>query len=85
MYQKPGLRGGAPIHSFTRGAKRLPAPSTSASSAGQSQTPQTSNPVVIVTRSEGLIHKVLFKLHVISNIYKTFRKKIFSARYFQIM
>lgn len=50
VYQKPGLRGGAPIHGFSRGAKRLPTASTS--TAGQSQAPQTSNPVVIVTRSE---------------------------------
>lgn len=50
VYQKPGLRGGAPIHGFSRGAKRLPTASTS--SAGQSQTPQTSTPVVIVTRSD---------------------------------
>lgn len=50
VYQKPGLRGGAPIHGFSRGAKRLPTASTS--TAGQTQAPQTSNPVVIVTRSE---------------------------------
>lgn len=56
VYQKPGLRGGAPIHGFSRGAKRLPTASTS--SAGQSQAPQTSNPVVIVTRSEGIIKEL---------------------------
>lgn len=56
VYQKPGLRGGAPIHGFSRGAKRIPTASTSA--AGQSQAPQTSNPVVIVTRSEGIIKEI---------------------------
>lgn len=56
VYQKPGLRGGAPIHGFSRGAKRLPTASTSTS--GQSQAPQTSNPVVIVTRSEGIIKEI---------------------------
>lgn len=56
VYQKPGLRGGAPIHGFSRGAKRLPTASTS--SASQSQTAQTSNPVVIVTRSEGIIKEI---------------------------
>lgn len=56
IYQKPGLRGGAPIHGFSRGAKRLPTASTS--SAGQSQAPQTNNPVVIVTRSEGIIKEI---------------------------
>lgn len=56
IYQKPGLRGGAPIHGFSRGAKRLPTASTS--TAGQSQAPQTSNPVVIVTRSEGIIKEI---------------------------
>lgn len=56
VYQKPGLRGGAPIHGFSRGAKRIPTASTSSTS--QSQAPQTSNPVVIVTRSEGIIKEI---------------------------
>lgn len=59
VYQKPGLRGGAPIHGFSRGAKRLPTASTS--TAGQSQAPQTSNPVVIVARSEGLNNVTILK------------------------
>lgn len=60
VYQKPGLRGGAPIHGYSRGAKRLPTASTS--TAGQSQTPQTSNPVVIVTRgSEGINNVTILK------------------------
>lgn len=64
VYQKPGLRGGAPIHGFgSRGAKRLPTASstTGQSGAGQaSQAPQNtnSNPMVIVTRTEGMIKEI---------------------------
>lgn len=56
VYRKPGLRGGAPIHGFSRGAKRLP--TQAGPSSSQSQAPQTNNQVVIVTRSEGLIKEI---------------------------
>lgn len=53
VYRKPGLRGGAPIHGF-RGKRPQPGPSNS----NQSQPQQTSNQVVIVTRSEGIIKEI---------------------------
>lgn len=57
VYRKPGLFGGSPIHGFSRnpGTKHIQTQASTSSSAGQSQAPQTSNPVVIVaTRSDGL-------------------------------
>lgn len=69
-YRKLGLYGGAPIHGFSRGAKRLPTqtavPSSSASSSSsatssssghQSQQHTNSSPAMIVTRNEqGIIN-----------------------------
>lgn len=61
VYRKPGLFGGAPIHGYSRnhGAKRLPTQAAGTSAAAAQSTASTTNsPVVIVTRSEGIIKDI---------------------------